>query len=97
MALDDIKTFTLFLLHQYQIAWRENATLRAMSASVPMNDGTRGIPLWEQILIEYLSDERALITVADRFTPLYSRIKKLQQESGFAELLRKVPPMGGIQ
>ena len=97
MALDDLKKFTIFLLRQYQIAWQENTALRSMLASVPMDDGTKGIPQWEQILAEYLSEEQAIKLVAERFAPLYAGIERLQQESEFAELLRKVPPVGGIQ
>lgn len=97
MPLTELKKLAIFLLRQYQRAWQENAALRSMLACVPMNNGTKGIPGWEEILKRHLADEEANAIAKKRFAPLYERIEQAHLESELLELLQKLPPTGGVQ
>lgn len=95
MEFDEIKRLALLLLNNYETAWQENAALRLILETYPMPDGSKGIPRWEEIVKDWIEHGRSL--AHDRFVPLYERIQSARQESDLLELLRKVPPMGGIQ
>lgn len=97
MALNDLKKFAVFILRRYQAAWQENIALRAILKSVPMTDGSVGIPGWELALAMHLSDKEALRAANASFAPLYEKIQLLQRESDLGKLLKEVPPVGGIQ
>jgi hypothetical protein len=97
MTFEQVKRLAIGLLKNYETAWKENAALKAMLRSVPMVDGTKGIPEWEQNLERYLANEEANKSVHEKFAPIYDRIERTQQDSDLLELLRKVPPVGGVQ
>jgi hypothetical protein len=97
MPLDELKKLANFFLKQYQRAWQENAALRSLLACVPMSGGSKGVPGWEQILERHLADEEANAIANKRFAPFYERIEQAHLESDLLELLRKLPPTGGVQ
>jgi hypothetical protein len=97
MTFDDLKKLTISLLENYETAWQQNAALETILETYPMPDGTKGIPDWQKIRDSLLKDPEGRSRAHDRFAPLYERIRSAPQESDLVELLRKVPPMGGIQ
>jgi hypothetical protein len=97
MTFDQVKRLAIGLLKNYEAAWKENSALHSLLRSVPMSDGTKGIPNYEQMLERYLANEQVNTTVHRRFDPMYDQIENAQQDSDLLELLRKVPPVGGIQ
>lgn len=82
MTFEDAKRIAIFLLKNYETAWKENAALRSMLRSVPMVDGTKGIPAWEQTLERHLSNEQVNEIARKRFAPIYDLIEHAQQDSG---------------
>ena len=62
-----------------------------------MADGTKGIPDFEQMLERFLANEQVNTRVRERFRPIYDQIENAQQDSDLLELLRRVPPVGGVQ
>jgi hypothetical protein len=97
MTFDEIKTLAIFLLKQYETAWQENAALHTILTNYPMPDGTRGIPGWQDVLQSWLADAEGQSRAHERFAVLYDQIRSARQESDLLELLRKAPPVGGIQ
>jgi hypothetical protein len=96
MTFDEIKKLATLLLHNYETAWQENSALRAIIKAHTMPDGTKGIPRWEETLAEFLSDPDAKARVHPGFAPLYARIAASQDQSEVLELLRRLPPVGGV-
>jgi len=97
MTFNDAKRIAIFLLQNYEAAWKENLSLRALLATVPMSDGTKGIPEWEKRAKQLVESAKTQDLAHARFSPLYRLVEKAQQDSDLLELLRKVPPAGGIQ
>lgn len=95
MTFGEIKQLALSLLQNYEVAWQENAALRLILETYPMPDGSKGIPQWKEIAKDWVEHGRSV--ARSRFSPLYERIQNAQQESDLLELLRKVPPVGGVQ
>jgi hypothetical protein len=96
MTFDEIKKLAKLLLHNYETAWQESAALRAIIQAHSMPDGTKGIPRWEETLAEFLSDPDAKARTHAVFAPLYARIAASRAQSEVLELLRRFPPVGGV-
>jgi|SRR5215475_3472426 len=96
MTFDEIKKLALSLLQNYENAWSRNAALEAMLDSVPMVDGTKGIPEWRKILEKNVAHPEAVRNIRAKFQPLYDKIQHAQQDSDLLELLKRVPPVGGV-
>ena len=97
MTFDEIKRLAAFLLQNYETAWQENAALRTILETYPMPDGTTGIPEWQETLAGWLSDDEAKSRAHARFAPLFAQIAASLDESEVLELLRRFPPVGGVQ
>jgi hypothetical protein len=96
MNFDQIRQLALALLQQYEHAWQENEALRTILETYPMPDGTRGIPQWRETLADWLSHDEAKVRAHARFAPLFESIAAAQEEAEVLELLRKFPPVGGL-
>lgn len=95
MNFDDLKRLAISLLQNYETAWQENAALKTLLQNYPMPDGSKGVPLWQEIFEDWLEQGRS--RAHERFAPLFEQIQSARQESDLLELLRKVPPTGRIQ
>jgi hypothetical protein len=97
MDINELKELALLLLSNYEAAWSENAALHVILDTYPMPDGSKGIPDWREVRDEWVSDPEAKARVADIFSPLRERIRESISESELLELLRRFPPVGGVQ
>jgi hypothetical protein len=97
MTFDDLKKLTISLLENYETAWQQNAALETILENYPMPDGTKGIPQWQELRDFWMNDPECRSRAHERFAALYDQIRSAPQESDLRELLRKVPPMGGVQ
>jgi len=77
MSITQFKILVVFFLVQHKSAWKENGALRSMLASVPMSDGTKGIPQREQTLAEYLADKEMEAAAQQRFAPMANLLEVL--------------------
>jgi hypothetical protein len=85
------------LLQNYETAWQENAALHTFLNNYPMPDGSKGITGWQEVVQSWVKDPEGQAVARAKFAALYDQIRSAQQESDLLELLRKVPPAGGIQ
>ena len=97
MTFEGLKKLATDFLLNYKEAWRRNTALETLLKNYPMPDGTKGIPRWKEITDYWLSDTAARSVADERFAPFFHQITSAQQESDLLDLLRKVPPVGGIQ
>jgi hypothetical protein len=97
MHFDEVKKLALLLLKNYETAWQENAALETILKNYPMPDGTKGIPGWQELRDSWVNDPEGRSLAHKRFAALYDQIESARQESDLLELLRKAPPLGGVQ
>lgn len=94
---DEAKHLILKLIDNYEYAWLENAALRAVAKTVKLADDSVGIPDLEKQVAALVNHPGSQIPLRSTFAQLRNQVSSGNRDIDLEQILRKLPPAGGVQ